>query len=189
MKKKLCLVLGLVLALGIFTACGKKDQGPVEENTTTNETQDEIENKEENIENQEEKPEEEEPEEEETQGGTFILASGEEIAYENFQVLAGGSLAPVELTVDQEEKILEKLELLSFSNSKEVLKTKNNEKTIVIKLSPTAYIEMREEKPYYEDNLFHYNYFKDGDLVDVLVSEEDLREDIRSIIENKTEEK
>ncbi|MDO5028866.1 MAG: hypothetical protein Q4E36_06325 [Bacillota bacterium] len=164
MKKKLSIILVLVLALGIFTACEKEEKLALGENQDQEVGQ--------SI-------------EEENQEKILPLTSGQEIPYEKITVLMGGNLEPVDLSEDQVEKILESLLGLEFSNSKEVLDTANDSDTIIIKFSDKAYVEMKEAKPYFEDNLYHYNYFKDGDLVDVLVSKDHLREDIRNIVENK----
>lgn len=111
------------------------------------------------------------------------VARGEKFPDENLQVYLGQDQNPVSLNKDQEVEIMDQLAKLKKSDSKDFFKSAYDDDTIVIKFSEDSYLEMIESKPARKDGLYYYNYFKDGELSALLTGQENIRENIRAIIE------
>lgn len=102
---------------------------------------------------------------------------------ENLQVFIGQDQKPLSLNKDQEVEIMDQLSKLKKSESKDFFDSAYDDDTIVIKFSEDSYIELIESKPARKDGLYYYNYFKDGNFSALLRGEENIRENIRNIIE------
>lgn len=111
------------------------------------------------------------------------VASGEKFPHENLKVYLGQDQKPISLNKDQEVEIMDQLAKLKKSDSKDFFDSAYDEDTIVIKFSEDSYLELIESKPARKDGLYYYNYFKDGKFSALLTGEENIRENIRAIIE------
>lgn len=111
------------------------------------------------------------------------ILSGEEFPDKNLQVYVGQDQKPVSLNKDQEVEIMDQLAKLKKSDSKDFFDSAYDDDTIVIKFSADSYLELIESKPARKDGLYYYNYFKDGELSALLTGQENIRENIRAIIE------